>query len=749
MTSRWFVVTWGDASYGQLGHSWSPTGGPQPQHIPSPVFLPSSGISSAPTSRATAAPAAHGSCSGDGGCATLETTSPEATAPKVAVACGGSCTCVVDDVGSVYEWGADKAVAAAVTVSEMTGRKYSGPQCKAPAVVKGMKSCRIKRISCGGMHSMAIEDMTNCVWLWGEVEGKSKAPAIIAELKPVLVTHVSAGDGFSVVCCKDGTVFSWGTNSHGQLGLGDCKDRKKPEKIDLRVRITKSACGGQHTLFLTDLGTVFSCGANRYGQLGVGDTAERYCPHPVNFQPSEIFTEVIDNIACGDCHSLATTQANHPNFRTNIFSWGRHGNCGFASASDTVIPQPLSDFNMELFNRKERVIEISANGSSGESHSGIVSSSGKLYMFGSNRHGQCGQPCSDYVLIPTQILSVSAPILSVSCGWLHTAAVCGALPTSHTPSTPLGAFSVLPTPLLWHLLSFIKDPQSLLALGRTSKALRIISSSDSLWKPIFSQTELKWTRQGWLEAELASPNRAIYKLAASMLPVERIDILHSTTSLEDSLWKLKFLMRVPEYSKFLQRLAQLDDSRKHGLISKLSGLLSLEKRRNFRVLMIGLDAAGSLTTLYMWKLGEVVSAGPNIGFCVETIPLKGADLTVWAVGGIDKIRPLWRHYYDNTQCIIYIVDSNDRRRFEESRQALWTEVLSSRELVKVPLCVLANKQDLPSAVGPDEIIQALGLRDIPTGSRDWHVQPTTAITHEGIWEALEWVVQAILRNAGA
>jgi small GTP-binding protein len=63
------------------------------------------------------------------------------------------------------------------------------------------------------------------------------------------------------------------------------------------------------------------------------------------------------------------------------------------------------------------------------------------------------------------------------------------------------------------------------------------------------------------------------------------------------------------------------------------------------VLQVGLDAAGKTTILYKLKLGEVVTTIPTIGFNVETVEYKNISFTVWDVGGQDKIRPLWRHYY--------------------------------------------------------------------------------------------------------
>ena len=84
----------------------------------------------------------------------------------------------------------------------------------------------------------------------------------------------------------------------------------------------------------------------------------------------------------------------------------------------------------------------------------------------------------------------------------------------------------------------------------------------------------------------------------------------------------------------------------------------------------------------------------TLGFNVETVEYKNIQFTVWDVGGQDKIRPLWRHYFQNTQGIIFVVDSNDRDRVAEAREEL-QRMLNEDELRDALLLVFANKQDLP------------------------------------------------------
>ena len=162
-----------------------------------------------------------------------------------------------------------------------------------------------------------------------------------------------------------------------------------------------------------------------------------------------------------------------------------------------------------------------------------------------------------------------------------------------------------------------------------------------------------------------------------------------------------------------------------------------------RILMVGLDAAGKTTILYKLKLGEIVTTIPTIGFNVETVEYKNISFTVWDVGGQDKIRPLWRYYFQNTQGIIFVVDSNDRDRIVEAREEL-QQMLNEDELRDAFLLVFANKQDLPNAMNAAEITEKLNLHSLR--QRPWYIQSTCATTGDGLYEGLEWLSNS-LKNA--
>merc|ERR1712039_1069020 len=163
-------------------------------------------------------------------------------------------------------------------------------------------------------------------------------------------------------------------------------------------------------------------------------------------------------------------------------------------------------------------------------------------------------------------------------------------------------------------------------------------------------------------------------------------------------------------------------------------------QRDMRILMVGLDAAGKTTILYRLKLGEVVTTVPTVGFNVETVEYKNINFTVWDIGGQDKIRKLWRYYYQGTQGLIFVVDSNDRDRFEDACEEL-AKMLMGDEMRDAVFLVLANKQDLPNSLTAAEVTEKLGLHSMR--NRQWFIQSTCATTGDGLYEGLDWLSRTL------
>lgn len=166
-------------------------------------------------------------------------------------------------------------------------------------------------------------------------------------------------------------------------------------------------------------------------------------------------------------------------------------------------------------------------------------------------------------------------------------------------------------------------------------------------------------------------------------------------------------------------------------------------REDVSLLMVGLDAAGKTTILYKLKLGTVVTTVPTIGFNVETVEYRNLSFTVWDIGGQDRLRPLWRHYYRGARGLIYVVDSNDRERLEDAREEL-SKILEEEEMREAVVLVIANKQDLPNAMPAAEISERLGLQKVR--GRQWYIQSACATSGDGLYEGLDWLSRALVKR---
>jgi len=118
----------------------------------------------------------------------------------------------------------------------------------------------------------------------------------------------------------------------------------------------------------------------------------------------------------------------------------------------------------------------------------------------------------------------------------------------------------------------------------------------------------------------------------------------------------------------------------------------------------------------------------------------GFKLNVWDIGGQKAIRPYWRNYFEQTDAMVYVIDSADRKRIEETGLEL-ADLLEEDKLSGVPVIVLANKQDLVTALSPNEVADGLNLYSIR--DRPWQIQACSAKTGEGLQDGMEWLVKQV------
>ncbi|CAK4687047.1 hypothetical protein LEN26_016406 [Aphanomyces euteiches] len=180
------------------------------------------------------------------------------------------------------------------------------------------------------------------------------------------------------------------------------------------------------------------------------------------------------------------------------------------------------------------------------------------------------------------------------------------------------------------------------------------------------------------------------------------------------------------------------------------GLLTLLRKlkkddSEARILVLGLDNGGKTTILKKLSEEDISHIMPTQGFNVKSLQVDGFKLNMWDIGGQKTIRPYWRNYYEQTDALIYVIDSADRRRLEETGIEL-NALLEEEKLCSACLLVFANKQDLLNALPASEIATALNLSSIR--NRPYQIQACSAKTGEGLQEGMEWIVGKVGEERG-
>ncbi|KHJ88438.1 ADP-ribosylation factor family protein [Oesophagostomum dentatum] len=155
-----------------------------------------------------------------------------------------------------------------------------------------------------------------------------------------------------------------------------------------------------------------------------------------------------------------------------------------------------------------------------------------------------------------------------------------------------------------------------------------------------------------------------------------------------------------------------------------------------RILMLGLHNSGKSTVLCKLKSGDVEAVTRTAGFNVETVKYRDVAFTIWDIGGNQRVRHIWKHYYVNVKAVIFVVDSSDHKQITEALEEV-LDLMEVPELKGTTLLVLANKQDLEGCMNSEEITAELKLHSIK--DREWHVQPSSGISGEGLMSAIEWL----------
>ena len=336
------------------------------------------------------------------GQAVITVLDPMVTEHGVVLAAGTWHSAAIRTDGSVWTWGLnlDGQLGDGTTVSSST-----------PVRVVGIDDARA--VAVGGLHMLVLRANGTVVAMGRNLDGQLGDGTTIGRVLPVTVSGgrlglgnvvaVAAATRHSVALRADGTVWTWGVNEYGQLGLGDLQSRTRATRVDGLDQVVAVAAGGHHTLALRADGTVWAWGSGSSGQLGgtSGAGVMRSLPAPV---PG--VTDAIA-IASGDAHALALRSDG------TVLGWGANSRGQLGNGrTDPAQPTPVQALGLS------GVRAIAA----GSVHSLALTASRALAVWGGNGFRQLGDGSTTDRSAPF-VRPATTGALAVAGGGPHTLAL--------------------------------------------------------------------------------------------------------------------------------------------------------------------------------------------------------------------------------------------------------------------------------------------------------------------------------------
>lgn len=290
------------------------------------------------------------------------------------------------------------------------------------------------KISCGYNYTILVGDKT---YVWGCNDGRlglgdndnRDIPSELVLDKPII--SVACGLFHTVALTASQTIYVWGRNGDGQLGLGSKRlnsqnvytahaDRSTVSRLAISLSwepqeletvfvsddVTNISCGEFHTVISTVRNKIYVWGGNCFGQLGLGHTFGQCIPRELILYKT--FVSSVIQISCGSLYTVILVQSCALHIRNRIYVWGRnnYGQLGLGDNDDKNFPQELV--------LSESIVSISC----GQNHTIALAVSKKIYIWGNNHYGQLGLGTNIGYNTPQKLALLDA--VSISCGLYHT-----------------------------------------------------------------------------------------------------------------------------------------------------------------------------------------------------------------------------------------------------------------------------------------------------------------------------------------
>ncbi|XP_043105129.1 ADP-ribosylation factor-like protein 13B isoform X6 [Puntigrus tetrazona] len=177
-----------------------------------------------------------------------------------------------------------------------------------------------------------------------------------------------------------------------------------------------------------------------------------------------------------------------------------------------------------------------------------------------------------------------------------------------------------------------------------------------------------------------------------------------------------------------------------------------EPARKVTLVMVGLDNAGKTATVRGIQGESPLDVAPTVGFSKVDLKQGKFEVTIFDLGGGKRIRGIWKNYYSESYGVVFVVDSSDVQRIQETRDTM-AEVLRHPRIAGKPVLVLANKQDRDGALAEADIIETLSLEKLVNENKCLcQIEPCSAVLGYGkkvdksIKNGLNWLLNNIAKD---
>lgn len=314
---------------------------------------------------------------------------------------------VLDSNGAVYAWG--QPGFGQLGFDNNYGANVLTPTAVTTGAIAGKT---IKAVAAGELFSAAL-GMDGAIYTWGYNEfgqlgnGNSNTNGTPASINGapygLAFSAISCGRSHMLALAADGTVYSWGNNTRGQLGIDSSQTKNAyPYLVSLPKTIIAISAGADHSLALAADGTVYAWGINNFNQLGDGTTTDRRGPVAVNVTAgvSAMAGKTIIAISAGTYHSMALASDG------TVYTWGANYYLGNNLTYGGEYPVAVNVTNGTSALAGKTVTAISASSEA----SAALASDGSVYTWGSNNYGMLGNnsTLSGVSRVPVAVTTSSA-----------------------------------------------------------------------------------------------------------------------------------------------------------------------------------------------------------------------------------------------------------------------------------------------------------------------------------------------------